>query len=363
MRRALRTARTAALLAAALATVAACSSTTTQPAASPTSAAPRSEPFDLQAHRGGAALTVENTLPAFEKALDLGVSTLELDVQITEDGYAVVVHDRDITPRTCTDTEPATPGDPEHPYVPGTRYVVDLTLAQLRTLDCGGTASPEFPGQQTSPGAQLPLLSEVLELVEQRGADDVGLNVELKVQADDPAQTAPRDQFVDVVTRDVRDAGLLDQVTVQSFDWGALMRVQEVQPGLPVVALTNGPTNLQPGLPGASPWLGGIDVDDFDGDPVAAAASFGADALSPVHGFPTDAGVADPGYEPFTTAELVESAHAAGMDVVPWTVDDAETMQSLLDLGVDGLITNRPDVLRDVLAENGLPLPEPRPAG
>lgn len=93
---------------------------------------------------------------------------------------------------------------------------------------------------------------------------------------------------------------------------------------------------------------------------MAAASSFGADVLSPVHGFPDDAGVADPGYRPFTTAELVESAHAVGMAVVPWTVDDADTMQSLIDLGVDGLITDRPDVLRDVLADNGLPLPPAR---
>ena len=344
---------------------ASCTSPGAEPSPDPASAEPGRTapwPFDLQAHRGGAGLTVENTLAAFGRALDLGVSTLELDVQITEDGHAVVAHDRDLSPRTCTDTAPATPDDPEWPYVPSTRYVVDLTLAQVRTLDCGSTASPDSPGQQTSPGAQLPLLREVLDLVVQRGADDVGLNVELKVQADSPEETAPRDLFVDLVTRDVRDAGLLDRVTVQSFDWGALMRVQEVQPELPVVALTNGPTYLQPGLPGASPWLGGLDVDDFDGDPVAAAYSFGADVLSPVHGFPVDGAVTDPGYEPFTTAELVQSAHDVGMEVVPWTVDDAGTMQALIDLGVDGLITDRPDVLRDVLADNGFPLPAPHPA-
>ena len=353
----------ATVLAAALTVVAACASAPQEPTADAGSSRSGQSParsFDLQAHRGGAGLTVENTLAAFERALGLGVSTLELDVQITEDGYAVVTHDRDLTARTCTDTAPAAPGDAEYPYVPGTRYVVDLSLAQLRTLDCGSAASPEFPDQLTSPGAQVPLLSEVLDLVEQPGAGDVRLNIELKVQADSPEQTAPRDEFVDVVTRDVRDAGLLGQVTVQSFDWGALMRVQEVQPELPVVALTSGPTHLEPGLPGASPWLGGIDVDDVDGDPVAAASSFGADVLSPVHGFPDDAGVTDPGYVPFTTAELVDSAHAGGMAVVPWTVDDADTMQSLIDLGVDGLITDRPDVLRNVLAENGLPLPPAR---
>src|SRR3569833_2166257 len=113
----------------ALAAVAGCAASTAHPTRS----------FDLQAHRGGIALTVENTLAAFGRALGLGVSTLELDTQVTEDGYAVVTHDRDPDPRKSTDTFPAFPGDPEYPYVPGVRYVKDLTLAQVRTLACGST--------------------------------------------------------------------------------------------------------------------------------------------------------------------------------------------------------------------------------
>ncbi len=94
---------------------------------------------------------------------------------------------------------------------------------------------------------------------------------------------------------------MLDQVTVQSFDWGALMRMREVEPALPIVALTNGQQFLQVGQPGASPWLGGIDIDDFAGSLVDAAASFDADAVSPVHGDPQNGKVGDPGYVPFTT--------------------------------------------------------------
>ena len=319
--------------------------------------------FDLQAHRGGLALTVENTLPAFDRALDLGVSTLELDVQVTEDGYAVVTHDRDPNPRKCVDTAPAFAGDPEFPYVPGVRYIKDLTLAQVRTIDCGSQTLPEFPGQQASPGARMPLLSEVFALVNERQAHQVTLNVETKVEAGAPEQTAPRAQFVEVVAREVRDAGLLDQVTVQSFDWGALMLMREVEPGLPIVALTNGQQFLRAGLPGASPWLGGIDIDDFGGDLVAAADSFGADAISPVHGNPQNGKVGDPGYVAYTTEEMVDDAHAAGMRVIPWTVDDVPTMQSLIDIGVDGIITDYPDRLRDLMSANGFKLPKRYPDG
>lgn len=321
-----------------------------------------SDRFDLQAHRGGLGLVVENTLPAFANALELGVTTLELDVQITKDGYAVVTHDRDPSPTKCVDTEPAFEGDPQFPYVPGTTYIKDLTLEQVRTIDCGSQRLPQYPEQQLAPGERMPLLSEVFDLVQRYRAHRVMLNVETKVEAGAPWQTAPREEFVQVVAREVREAGMVDQVTIQSFDWGALMRMREVEPRLPIVALTNGQQFLQVGEPGASPWLGGIDIDDFDGSLVDAAASFGADAISPVHGSPQDGSVLDPGYEPFTTASLVEEAHAAGMVVVPWTVNDTATMTALLDAGVDGMITDRPDVLRDVMAERGLKLPKAFPA-
>jgi glycerophosphoryl diester phosphodiesterase len=138
--------------------------------------------------------------------------------------------------------------------------------------------------------------------------------------------------------------------------------MRQVEPRLPIVALTNGQQFLQAGQPGASPWLGGIDIDDFAGPSlqaqyVAAADSFGADALSPVHGDPQGGTVNDPGYVPFTTPDLVRLAHRRGMKVIPWTVDDQPTMESLIDAGVDGLITDRPDVLRQVMAAYHLRLP------
>ena len=328
----------------------------------PASATGHPRGFDLQAHRGGIALTVENTLPACDNALALGVSTLELDVQITRDGYAVVTHDRDPSPAKCVDTEPAFPGDPAFPYVPGATYVKDLTLAQVRTLDCGSLRQPQFPDQELHPGERMPLLSEVLALVNRHRAHQVTLNIETKVEAGAPEQTAPREQFVQVVAREVRAARLVDQVTIQSFDWGSLMRMSEVEPRFPLVALTNGQQFLQVGADGASPWLGGLDIDDFRGSIqqkfVAAAASFGADAVSPVHGDPQGGGVEDPDYVPFTTRELVRAAHRQGMDVVPWTVDDRATIESLMDLGVDGLITDRPDLLRTIMAERHLKLPK-----
>jgi glycerophosphoryl diester phosphodiesterase len=312
--------------------------------------------FDLQAHRGGLGLTTESTLEGFAGALELGVSTLELDVQITEDGFAVVTHDRRVSNVKCRDTAPPVAGDPEFPYVGD--FIRNLTLAQVRTLDCGFQQLPGFPEQRVVTGARMPLLAQVFDLVDCYRARRVGLNIETKVEAGAPQETAPREQFVQVVAREIRRARIRDQVTIQSFDWGALMRMRQVEPRLPIVALTNGDF-LQVGQPGASPWLGGIDIDDFGGSLVAGAASFGADAISPVHGNPQGGKVGDPDYVPYTTPQMVREAHRARMDVIPWTVDDPATMHSLIDAGVDGIITDYPDRLRTVMAERGFESPRP----
>jgi glycerophosphoryl diester phosphodiesterase len=315
--------------------------------ATPAFAHPHGRTFDLQAHRGGLGLVVESTLAAFANGLAVGVSTLEMDVQITRDGRAVVTHDRQVSAAKCRDTTGHYVG----------RYIVTLTLAEVRTLDCGSQTLPQFPGQRPSPGARMPLLREVFDLVRSYRAYGVKLNVETKVEAGAPNETAPREQFVQVVAREVRRAHLLRQVTIESFDWGALMRMRQVEPRLPIVALTNGQQFLQAGMPGRSPWLGGLDIDDFGGDLVEAVSSFGADALSPVHGDPQDGTVADPGYRPYTTRAMVAEAHAAGIRVIPWTVDDKATMEKLIADGVDGMITDYPDRLREVMAEHGFRLP------
>lgn len=321
----------------------------------PAQAAAEQPTFDLQAHRGGIGLTVESTLASFDRAIRLGVSTLELDVQITQDGRAVVTHDRQVNGKKCEDTGPATPGDPEYPYVG--KYVNTLTLAQVRTLDCGSQTLADFPQQKASPGERMPLLSEVFDLVKTYHADALKLNVETKVEAGAPSETAPREQFVQVVDHEVRAADIAPQVTIQSFDWGSLMRMKQVDPRLPLVALTNYDF-LQTGQPGKSPWLGGLDIDDFGGDPLKAIDSFGASAFSPVHGFPQNGKVTDSDYKPYVTKAMVGEAHGMGIKVIPWTVDDKPTMNKLIDDGVDGMITDYPDRLREVMAARGFALPK-----
>ncbi|HST41163.1 MAG TPA: glycerophosphodiester phosphodiesterase family protein [Conexibacter sp.] len=316
-------------------------------------AAPR-QTFDLQAHRGGLGLRSESTLASFGNAIRLGVSTLELDVQITRDGQAVVTHDRRTNAALCRDTAPATPGDPDFPYVG--KYVVQLTLAQVKTLDCGSTQRAGHPQQETVPGARMPTLAEVFALVKRYDAP-VRLNVETKVEASAPEQTAPQEQFVQVVAREVRAAGFLDRVTIQSFAWDALRRMRAVEPRLPLVALME-PWERRGEI---RRWLG-LDPADYGGDLVRAAASFRPDAISPVHGLPQDGSVQRAGYVPFTTKAMVREAHQLGMKVIPWTVDDPATMRKLIDDGVDGIITDYPDRLREAMRAERLRLPAGTPS-
>ncbi len=322
-------------------------------AATPATARERHE-FDLQAHRGGLGLRVESSLSSFGNALRLGVSTLELDVQITEDGQAVDPPARRVDARTCRDTAPVADGDPEFPYVG--KFVHTLTLAQVRTLDCGSLRLADHPGQRLAPGSRMPLLREVFALAERYRAD-VRFAIETKVEAGAPHETAPRERFVRVTHREIVAAGVQRRVSIQSFDWGTLMRWREVAPRIPRVALTNHDF-LQVGQPGRSPWLGGLDIDDFGGDPIAAIKTFGASAFSPVHGFPQNGKVTDPGYRPYVTGSMVRHAHRNGIAVIPWTVNDVPTMAKLIDDGVDGLITDYPDRLRSLLADRGHRLPE-----
>jgi glycerophosphoryl diester phosphodiesterase len=118
------------------------------------------------------------------------------------------------------------------------------------------------------------------------------------------------------------------------------------------------------GKPGASPWLGGLDADDFGGDFVKAAAAIpGVTALSPVYGFPQNGKVGDPGFRFYVDEAMVSEAHARGLKVIPWTCDDPATVEALMDMGVDGIITNYPNHVRQIMADRGMRLPkayEPR---
>ena len=296
-------------------------------------ASPQAPGFDLQAHAGGRGEATGESLRAFAKSLELGVSTLELDINLTKDHQPLVWHDPVIESQQCSDTGPAFAGDPSYPYVG--KLVHDLTLAQIHTLDCGKPAS-QFPRAEVVRGNKIAALPEVFSLTDSYRAD-VRYNIETKVAADHPAISAQPQEFVDVVLAAVRAAGKVGRVEIQSFDWRTLPLVRQAEPSIPLVALWNEHT----WVPG-SPWLATVNP-DVVGDPVIGAMMVGASILSPEYSLVERA--------------LVDRAHSLGLSVIPWTVDDANDMRTQIAVGVDGIITNYPAVLRTVMAELGMALP------
>jgi Glycerophosphoryl diester phosphodiesterase family len=135
--------------------------------------------------------------------------------------------------------------------------------------------------------------------------------------------------------------------------------MHRLAPKWPLVALTNHEF-LQVGQPGASPWLGGVDADNYGGDFVKTAATAipGLTALSPNYGFPQNGKVGDPGFRFYPDQAMVSEAHDRGLKVIPWTCDDAATVEALMDLGVDGIITNYPNLVRQIMADRGMRLPK-----
>ncbi|MBC7440939.1 MAG: glycerophosphodiester phosphodiesterase [Ramlibacter sp.] len=297
--------------------------------------------FDLQSHRGGRGEWTEESLTAFSRSLELGVSTLELDTHLTRDDQVVVWHDDIMTASKCADTAPAFPGDPAFPYA-GDR-VRDLTLAEILTLDCGYQQLPGFPAQANTTGNRIATLSEVFDLVHGYDARKVHLNIETKVEVAGPAGTDEMAALTRTVVGEIEASGLADRSILQSFDWASLNLTREIAPDLTLAALSSGDAWLGVDQPGMSPNLGGIDIDDFDGSLARAAEAQGYDLVSPVFASVTPA--------------MITEAHAAGLPVIPWTVNEPADIAAMLDLGVDGLITDYPTRLRAILGERGLKLP------
>ncbi|KAL1631532.1 hypothetical protein SLS54_000293 [Diplodia seriata] len=298
--------------------------------------------IDVQAHRGGLGLRTEESYWAFAYALEIGSDTLEMDTLFTKDGVPVVWHDvrtkHYIYPSKCT-------GD----YVGD--FINNLTLAQVKSLDCD-LQLDDHPQQEMHPGTKIATLEEVLELVNCYGDDGVTINLETKLDPTTPEQTWPVEKYLDLIPL-LQKHALLERTTIQSFDWRTLVRIHDRYPTVPIVALLDD-TTVVPDANGTYPWLGGLNLDDYDGDWVAAAAAIGSSVVSPVHGFPSNLTVNSPGYTPFTTKDVVDEAHELGMKVIPWTVDYEVTISKLLDDGVDAIISNYPERVMAVARQRDL---------
>jgi len=304
--------------------------------------------LDLQGHRGARGLAPENTLPAFALALSLGVTTLEMDAGVTRDHVVVVSHDPRLDPDITR-----TPGGgwlaAEGPPLRG------LTARALARYDVGrirpaSAYARRFPDQRPVDGARIPALADVIALAARAGNTEVRFSVETKIDPRSPHLTLAPGPFADALVQVLRDGGVSERAAIQSFDWRTLARVRERAPAIERVHLTAEQgwlDNVQRGRPGASPWTAGGDVDDHGGSVPRLVQAAGGHVWSP--------------YAGDVDAAAVAEAHDLGLRVVVWTVNGPAAMHALIDLGVDGIITDYPDRLRAVMAERGMALPEATP--
>ncbi|KAH7924020.1 PLC-like phosphodiesterase [Leucogyrophana mollusca] len=315
--------------------------------------------YDVQAHRGGRGNTVESTLPSFAWGLIDGATTLELDNGITQDGQVVVWHDENITPEKCLDTSPAFLDDPAFPYVG--KYIANLTLAQLKTLDCGSKRQGNYPMQLTYPGARISTLQEVFDFVECADPSHQTLwNIESKIDARHPNRTKGVHDFVRKQHEIFVASPYYGSITYQSFDWRTIVAMKALDPTITISALIDDETATNPDN-STSPWLAGLRLDDFPGPTIEAqiaqaARAINADILSPsAPAYLTSS--ADPameGYIQFTTPEMIDEAHRLGLKVKPWTVNRLNIVEQLAQWGADGIITDYPNVVRRWAKQQGL---------
>ena len=303
--------------------------------------------FDLQGHRGARGLAPENTLPAFAVALSLGVSTLELDTAISKDGVVVVSHDARLNPDI-------TRGPDGRWLNPPTRAVRELTLDDLAHFDVGrikpgSEYSYLYPDQKRIDGVRMPTLAQVFQLARSAGNSDVRFNIEIKTSPEKPGDTIAPEAFARTLVATIEREGMSARVIIQSFDWRALKAVQTLAPKIPTSYLSAQQRfldNIAAGKAEGSAWTAGIQYAEHGSVPKMVKAAGGA-IWSP--------------YFPELSPELVKEARALSLKVIPWTANKAEDMARLIDWGVDGLITDRPDFLREVMAEKKLPLPKATP--
>jgi glycerophosphoryl diester phosphodiesterase len=227
--------------------------------------------------------------------------------------------------------------------------VHDLTIAQVHTLDCGKLL-PTFPNAEVVRHNKIATLPELFALTDSYRAN-VRYNIETKVEAEHPENSASPAEFVDVILPVIRAAGKLDQVEIQSFDWRSLPLVRQQEPSIPLVALWDDTTWVPD-----SPWLAGVNP-AVVGDPITGATMVGANILSPGYSVPTGLTTKDPNFALVADKAFIDRAHALGLKVIPWTVDDADVMRAQIAAGADGIITDYPTMLRKVMAGLGMPLP------
>lgn len=269
-------------------------------------------PIDIQGHRGCRGLFPENSLPAFQKAIELGVTTLEMDLAISKDKKVVISHDPYMNHEITLDIN----GN-EIPEADEKSYkLYSMTYDSIKRYDCGTKPYPQFPDQKKLK-VYKPLLEEVIDLAEAQTQHTILYNIEIKSLPEwDGVLTPKVEEFVALALNIINSKGMAKRTTLQSFDPRALDEIKRTSPKIQTSLLVDEGESINDKL---------------------KLLSFKPEIVSPYFGL--------------IDANIVKELHARGFKVIPWTLNEEEDINNMISYNVDGIISDYPDRLIKILNE------------
>ncbi|WP_228852256.1 glycerophosphodiester phosphodiesterase family protein [Aegicerativicinus sediminis] len=260
--------------------------------------------IDIQGHRGYRGMFPENSMLGFEKALELGVTTLEMDVVITADKQVIVSHEPYMNHEICLKQNGRTISPKEE-----RKYnIYKMPYSMVKTFDCGSKEHPEFPGQEKIPTVK-PLLSEVIEMAERKSQREIQYNIEIKSSLDDDGLFTPElSAFVELVIHVIEEFGVENRTTLQSFDVRALDKINRTGIGVSRSLLVDENETI---------------------DQKLKSLTFKPEIISP--------------YYKLLSTTKVKELQQQGFKIIPWTVNEKKDIANILQMNVDGIISDYPE--------------------
>lgn len=283
---------------------------------------------DIYAHRGGAGIYPESTLVAYQHALALGADVLDVDLAVTKDNVIVASHDPFLNSSFTRDSQ-------GNWLTTDDLLIKNFTFDELQQFDVGRLNlnhdyAKRYPEQQGLDGQHIPSLQQIIDLGVKR------LQLEIKTNPIRPELTLEPPQFMALLNQLLISNNMDQQTEVHSFDWRNMLALQAMKSSL-IRSYISSETDPLLTTETVLTWHAGYDVVEFGGSYPNLIAHLGGQVWSPEF---TD-----------LSAEKVLKAHELGLKVVTWTVDVVADMRLMLDFNVDGIITNRPDRLADLMAK------------
>jgi len=260
--------------------------------------------IEIHGHRGARGNYPENTLTGFKYAIENDIDILELDLQLTKDDEIIIYHDKNINPDICINGI----GD-----IP----IKSLTLNDIKKYDCATKLNISFPLQKSIPKEQIPTFKELLEMVNKNYNKPIQYNVEIKTTPElDSADEVKH--FVNMLVNIIDKYDLTNKIIVQSFDKRALKYIKTINPIIKTSLL--------------------IENEQIDNNVILLAKELNVNIISP------DFVLLD--------KKIINDVHTAGFKVIPWTINDIDTLKKMIEYKVDGVITDYPVTMRNYIMLN-----------